>query len=129
MGCSNRSNSEAFLWTLCAREHCGFQLRIDCFGFRCANSQLLNVFYLANSVVYAGAFDATVKLWDLKSQQSRPIQTLDEAKDSVTCMLIASDTYIMTGSVDGHVRTYDLRAGQLTSDFFEGESLASDSKD
>lgn len=39
----------------------------------------------------------------------------------MTCMLIVSDTYIMTGSVDGHVRTYDLRAGQLTSDFFEGE--------
>lgn len=59
-----------------------------------------------------------MRLWDLKSQQAKPIQVLEDAKDSITSLLIA-DTYILTGCVDGHVRTYDLRNGQLTSDFFE----------
>lgn len=30
----------------------------------------------------------------------------------------------MTGSVDGHVRAYDLRMGQLRTDFIGGELLS-----
>ncbi|CAE6517845.1 unnamed protein product [Rhizoctonia solani] len=44
------------------------------------------------------------------------ITFLDEAKDSITCIHIGV-TEIITGSVDGHVRTYDMRMGELKSDF------------
>jgi hypothetical protein len=51
------------------------------------------------------------------SAQSRaPIQILDEARDAVQTIHV-SPTTIITGSVDGHVRTYDLRKGELRSDF------------
>ena len=59
-------------------------------------------------------------MWDLRSQQGKPIQVLSEAKDSVTCIVI-QDREIVASSVDGHVRTYDLRVGQLTADFFDRE--------
>jgi len=51
------------------------------------------------------------------------IQVLDEARDAVQTLHVGS-TYLMTGSVDGHVRTYDLRMGELRSDFI-GHPVAS----
>jgi hypothetical protein len=44
-----------------------------------------------------------------------PIQVLEDAKDSVTAVQI-KNYEIITGSVDGKLRTYDLRAGQLSTD-------------
>lgn len=41
---------------------------------------------------------------------------MEEAKDSIQTLHVGP-TYIMAGSVDGHVRTYDLRKGELRSDF------------
>ena len=52
-----------------------------------------------------------------RSQNRQPIQTLDDARDAVQAIHIGK-TYIVTGSVDGHVRTYDLRMGELRTDFF-----------
>ena len=52
----------------------------------------------------------------LRAQNRQPIQVLDEAGDAVQALHIGSGI-IMTGSVDGHVRTYDLRKGELRSDF------------
>ncbi len=43
-------------------------------------------------------------------------QILDEAKDSVTCLEV-SDHEILSGSADGRIRRYDLRLGQLQTDF------------
>ncbi|KII92845.1 hypothetical protein PLICRDRAFT_103445 [Plicaturopsis crispa FD-325 SS-3] len=68
------------------------------------------------SVLASGSFDSTVKLWDIRAQTRQAIQTLDEARDAVQTIHIGSTT-IITGSVDGHVRTYDLRMGELRSDF------------
>ncbi|KIY67170.1 WD40 repeat-like protein [Cylindrobasidium torrendii FP15055 ss-10] len=68
------------------------------------------------SVLASGSFDASVRLWDLKSQNRAPIQILDEAGDAVQAIAIGG-TFIITGSIDGHVRTYDLRMGELRSDF------------
>ena len=51
-----------------------------------------------------------------RSQGRQAIQSLEEAKDSIQAIYIGP-TYIMTGSVDGHVRTYDLRKGELRCDF------------
>lgn len=37
-----------------------------------------------------GSFDATVRFWDLKSNGYKPIQVLDEARDSVTSLRVGS---------------------------------------
>lgn len=50
-----------------------------------------------------------------RSQNRTPIQVLEDAKDSVTSVFI-KNFEIITGSVDGRLRTYDLRAGQLSTD-------------
>lgn len=58
-----------------------------------------------------------------RAQNRQPIQILQEARDAVQTMHVAS-TAIITGSVDGHVRTYDLRKGELRSDYI-GRKYAS----
>jgi len=68
------------------------------------------------SVVASGSFDSTVRLWDLRAQTRQAIQTLEEARDSIQTLHVGP-TFIVTGSVDGHIRTYDLRMGELRSDF------------
>ncbi|KAJ2925144.1 hypothetical protein H1R20_g11969, partial [Candolleomyces eurysporus] len=59
------------------------------------------------SVVASGSYDSTTR---------QSIQTLEEARDAVQTLYVGS-TYLISGSVDGHVRTYDLRKGELRSDF------------
>ncbi|KAH9917886.1 nuclear mRNA splicing protein [Epithele typhae] len=68
------------------------------------------------SVLASGSYDSTVKLWDLKSQNRQAIQTLEDARDTVQTLHVGHH-YILTGSVDGHVRAYDLRMGELRTDF------------
>ncbi|BGP57087.1 hypothetical protein JCM8202_006317 [Rhodotorula sphaerocarpa] len=70
------------------------------------------------SVLASGSFDTSVRLWDVKSQNRTPLQILEEARDSITSIQIKNHL-VCTGSVDGRVRTYDLRMGQLQSDFFD----------
>lgn len=67
------------------------------------------------TVILSGAIDASVRTWDCRSRRLEPIQVLDEAKDSVSSIAV-SDHEILTGSVDGKVRRYDLRMGQLYAD-------------
>jgi mitogen-activated protein kinase organizer 1 len=64
---------------------------------------------------YLGSFDTTVKIWDGKSNSSKPIMTLSDAKDSISCLAVA-DAEIFVGSVDGRVRIYDIRMGRLSVD-------------
>ncbi|KAI1785911.1 nuclear mRNA splicing protein [Ganoderma leucocontextum] len=68
------------------------------------------------TVLASGSYDSTVRLWDMRSQNRQAIQTLEEARDAVQALHVGR-SYICTGSVDGHVRTYDLRMGELRSDF------------
>ncbi|NXS50490.1 WDR83 protein, partial [Balaeniceps rex] len=63
-----------------------------------------------------GSIDSTVRCWDCRSRRPDPVQVLDEAKDGVSSVKV-SDHEILSGSVDGRVRRYDLRAGQLYSDY------------
>ncbi|KAF9012449.1 nuclear mRNA splicing protein [Cyathus striatus] len=68
------------------------------------------------SVLASGSYDSTVRLWDLRSQNRQALQVLEEARDTVQTIHVGP-TSIITGSVDGHVRVYDLRKGELRSDF------------
>lgn len=56
------------------------------------------------------------RLSQTRSQNRQAIQVLDEARDAIQCLWVGS-TYIMSGSVDGHIRTYDLRKGELRADY------------
>lgn len=62
-----------------------------------------------------GSYDATVRLWDTKSQSHKPLMTLTEAKDSISSVSVVGHE-IIAGSVDGKVRTYDIRMGQVYID-------------
>lgn len=62
-----------------------------------------------------GSFDATVRLWDCKSQSTKPIQVFEESKDSVSSLHVVGHE-IVTGCVDGRMRLYDLRMGMVYVD-------------
>ncbi|KIW07312.1 uncharacterized protein PV09_02162 [Verruconis gallopava] len=76
-----------------------------------------------DSVVVSGSYDATVKLWDGKSQSYKPIMSLGEAKDSISSVLV-SRWEVSAGCVDGRVRTYDIRMGKCIVDVV-GHSVTS----
>ena len=73
-------------------------------------------------MLVSGSFDASVRIWDVKSQNMKPIMVLEEARDSVSCVLAGQgagkggEYEIVSGSVDGRVRYYDLRMGRLETD-------------
>lgn len=68
-----------------------------------------------DSVVVSAGFDTSVRLWDTKSSSIKPIQTLNEAKDSVTSLCVRG-AEVVAGCVDGRVRSYDVRMGKVWSD-------------
>jgi mitogen-activated protein kinase organizer 1 len=68
-----------------------------------------------DSVIVTASFDGTVRVWDTKSSSYKPIMTLSDAKDSVTDVAV-HDADILAASVDGRVRSYDLRTGMCHAD-------------
>lgn len=70
----------------------------------------------ADSTILASAsYDQHVNLWDMRTKNRAPLQTLTECKDSATS-IVMSEYRIIVGSVDGVLRTYDMRKGLLTCD-------------
>jgi mitogen-activated protein kinase organizer 1 len=68
-----------------------------------------------DSVVVSGSYDGTVRIWDVKSNNHKPIMMFDDARDSVTDVVVC-DGEIISASVDGKVRSYDLRMGMCQVD-------------
>lgn len=73
------------------------------------------------TVAVSASYDRTVRFWDIRvpSANKTPIQILDEAQDSVEDVQVATDGQhfsILTSGVDGIVRQYDIRRGQLIMD-------------
>jgi len=68
--------------------------------------------------IYATAsYDSTVRLWDARSRSREPLATFEEAKDAVTCVKPTRHTpQLVTSSVDGKVRTYDMRTAQVIAE-------------
>lgn len=70
-------------------------------------------------VLVSGSFDASVRVWDTKSQNLKPVQVFSEARDSVSVVCINGGVgghEVVAGSVDGRVRYYDLRMGRVDTD-------------
>lgn len=97
-----------FLWDVASgrvtRKFKGHNSKVNCVRFN-----------LDSSVLVTGSYDKTVKIWDCKSRSLDPIQVLDDAKDSVTSVVV-TEHEIITAGVDGCVRNYDIRTGGLITD-------------
>lgn len=69
-----------------------------------------------DSVLISGGFDGSVRIWDLRSNNSgKAIQVLSEARDAVSSVDVRG-AEILAGSVDGRARAYDLRNGEVVTD-------------
>lgn len=66
-------------------------------------------------MVVSGSFDATVRIWDSRSQSTKPLQVLEEARDSISSLKVEGWD-IIVGCVDTMVRIYDLRMGIVCAD-------------
>jgi mitogen-activated protein kinase organizer 1 len=67
------------------------------------------------SVIISGGYDSTVRIWDARATQRKCIQVLSEAKDSIESVKLYANE-IITASVDGFSRIYDIRTGKITED-------------
>ena len=68
-----------------------------------------------DSVIVSGSDDRSVRIWDVKNRNANPIMVFDEASDSITAVVVREEE-IITGSVDGRLRSYDVRMGMCTED-------------
>ena len=67
----------------------------------------------------SGSRDNSVKCWDTRSRAQDPAQTLKDAKDAITSVRV-SDYEILTASLDCRIRRYDIRNGELFTDYLGG---------
>ncbi|TXG60489.1 hypothetical protein EZV62_015062 [Acer yangbiense] len=67
------------------------------------------------SVVVSAGYDRSLRVWDCRSHSTEPIQIIDSFLDSVMSVCLTK-TEIIGGSVDGTVRTFDIRIGRELSD-------------
>ncbi|KAL3728871.1 hypothetical protein ACJRO7_033457 [Eucalyptus globulus] len=67
------------------------------------------------SVVVSAGYDRSVRAWDCRSHSTEPIQIINTFQDSVMSVCLTK-TEIIGGSVDGTVRTFDIRIGREISD-------------
>lgn len=71
-------------------------------------------------MIVSGSRDNSVMCWDSRSRAQEAVQSLNEARDSVSSVR-TSDHEILSASFDGKVRTYDIRIGQLCADYMGGK--------
>lgn len=75
-----------------------------------------------SSIAVSGSRDNTVMCWDIRSRKLDPVQTMKDSKDSITAIIV-TDCKIITSSLDGVIRSYDLRMGEMVCDSIGGESI------
>lgn len=101
-------DKQAYFWdvekAIILRKYYGHSHRINC------------VKYNKDCQLFAtGSFDKTVRIWDGRSRSTQAIQVLDEARDSVSSLCFA-DFELITASIDGCIRIYDVRMGEIKID-------------
>ncbi|XP_010327775.1 WD repeat domain-containing protein 83 isoform X2 [Saimiri boliviensis] len=89
------------------------------------------------TVILSGSIDSSIRCWDCRSRRPEPVQTLDEARDGVSCVKVSDhevlagykghknqeykldcclserDTHVVSCSEDGKVFFWDLVEGAL----------------
>lgn len=104
-----------------------------------------------DDLILSGGADCVVRIWDVRASiggggsgggtygagygsgygggggTGKPIQTLSEARDAVTAICVPDSPgwEVLVASVDGRVRTYDVRAGRCVVDVVSPASAAS----
>ncbi|KIX09644.1 uncharacterized protein Z518_00725 [Rhinocladiella mackenziei CBS 650.93] len=74
-----------------------------------------------DSVLVSGSDDTSVRMWDIRSRDATPLMVLEEAKDGISSLVVPGNGYeVISGSVDGRVRSYDIRMGCVTVDVMPG---------
>ncbi|KAH8663975.1 WD40-repeat-containing domain protein [Xylariales sp. PMI_506] len=76
-----------------------------------------------DTLLVSGGHDTTVRIWDVKGGSVKPIQILTEARDAISAVCVRGPE-IVSGSVDGRVRTHDVRMGRCLTDVI-GPSVTS----
>ncbi|KAH1251166.1 WD repeat domain-containing protein 83 [Glycine max] len=71
-----------------------------------------------SSVVVSAGYDQSLRAWDCRSHSTEPIQIIDTFADSVMSVCLTK-TEIIGGSVDGTVRTFDIRIGRSTGELLQ----------
>ncbi|KIW80038.1 hypothetical protein Z517_06653 [Fonsecaea pedrosoi CBS 271.37] len=80
-----------------------------------------------DSVLVSGSDDTSVRLWDVKSRDARPLMVLEEAKDGISSVVVPENGHeIVAASIDGRVRSYDIRTGRVTVDVMPGSVTSLD---
>lgn len=85
------------------------RLRLHAGGVSCVK------FNEDSSIAVSGSKDHTLMCWDIRTRRLEPIQVMKDAKDCITAIVI-NDHKIIASSLDGCIRHYDIRAGELTCD-------------
>mmetsp|Transcript_45063 Transcript_45063/g.141153 ORF Transcript_45063/g.141153 Transcript_45063/m.141153 type:complete len:369 (-) Transcript_45063:204-1310(-) len=67
------------------------------------------------ALLLSGSADRSVRIFDLRSQGSTPVQILDEARDAVMSIVVHGHEITVAG-MDGVVRCYDARVGETYVD-------------
>eukprot|EP00188_Purpureofilum_apyrenoidigerum_P001896 Plantae.Rhodophyta-Purpureofilum_apyrenoidigerum.ctg20942.p1 GENE.Plantae.Rhodophyta-Purpureofilum_apyrenoidigerum.ctg20942~~Plantae.Rhodophyta-Purpureofilum_apyrenoidigerum.ctg20942.p1 ORF type:complete len:308 (-),score=55.96 Plantae.Rhodophyta-Purpureofilum_apyrenoidigerum.ctg20942:845-1768(-) len=83
----------------------GHTARINCVAFAGADDAL----------ILSGSYDTSLRFWDVRSRNMEPVQVLDEAKDSVSSVAVRAHE-VLSASIDGRARVYDIRTGHVTVD-------------
>lgn len=68
-----------------------------------------------SNVAVSGGKDNLVMCWDIRTRKLEPIQTMNDAKDGISRIRL-NEFEIIVASLDGCVRRYDVRKGELTCD-------------
>lgn len=68
-----------------------------------------------STVAVSGSVDTSIRCWDCRSKKAEAFQIMQEAKDSVSSVQV-TDHEILTGSLDGQIRRYDIRNGEMVAD-------------
>ena len=68
-----------------------------------------------STVALSGSMDTTIRCWDCRSKKPDAFQIMDDAKDSISSVQV-SEHEILAGSLEGRIRRYDIRNGEMVSD-------------
>ncbi|XP_054744537.1 WD repeat domain-containing protein 83 isoform X2 [Anastrepha obliqua] len=85
------------------------RLRGHAGGIRCV------CFNEDSSIAISGGRDNAVFCWDIRTRRSEPVQVMKDARDCITTVL-TNDHKIIASSLDGCIRQYDIRVGEVIYD-------------